>query len=66
MPQKEVSMSDSAPTLVAPSNCEACYVELDGRIYYLDNSTGEVIVDSWERVAAANAAERSYQCTVIH
>ena len=38
---------DKPPTIKLPPRTVAAYIKMNGRTYYIDDSTAEAIVESW-------------------
>lgn len=45
----EITATDNRTTIVLPARCEVCYIEMGDRTYYIDDSTGEAIIDHWQK-----------------
>ncbi len=41
------ALQSSPPTIKLPVGTVVAYIEMNGRTYYIDDSTGEAIAESW-------------------
>ncbi len=48
MSKFEITTTENPTTIVLPAKCTACYIEMGDRTYYIDDSTGEAIIDHWQ------------------
>jgi len=49
-------IKDNLATIKLPEGTLVAYIEMNGRTYYIDDSTGEAVMDSWTPGEEATAA----------